>query len=124
MAEGRISSVLTTMAAEHRFKERAIFSKRQNDDDAHSGDTFWDSGNRLGKITCGATFYSNFAVNSFVELVEYIFTIPGVDYFTASGFAKTPLRSSLGVKGKGASHMKIPMYTSFAVTTRLLGYLC
>jgi len=37
----------TAMAADFGVKKGIILSKRQTNDDAHTGDTFWDSGNRL-----------------------------------------------------------------------------
>ena len=37
-----------------------------------------------------------FAVNSFVELVEYIFKIPGVDVFLSERLLQDPLEKFLG----------------------------
>ena len=46
-----------------------------------------------------------FAVNSFVELVEYIFKIPGVNVFLSERLSQDPLEKFFGcIRQRGKSH--------------------
>lgn len=50
-----------------------------------------------------------FLVHSFVELVKYLFIIPGVEAFLSEKLSQDPLEVFLGDNDKGEALMKTPM---------------
>jgi len=96
VAEGGISSIFTAMAAECGVKKGIILSKRQSNDDVHTGDTFWDSGNRLERTTF-------VAYNVFFALILQSIICGACGVYL--GVVKTHLKSFLDVRGNGGSHI-------------------
>ena len=59
---------------------------------------------------CAFIFYILFTVHSFLELVPFVFTIPGVKEFLSNRICQDPWKSTLGCNARLESLMTIPLY--------------
>ena len=57
-------------------------------------------------------------MKSFVEIVEYLFSVPGVTKFLSGGCPRTVWKSSLGASVNEAKVVKIPTATNFVIIHR------
>ena len=65
-------------------------------------------------------FMHVFAVKSFLELIEYIFKIPGVKFYLNEWMSQDPLENFFGCQRQRGEPVRIQQPTSFAKTLRLL----
>lgn len=72
-------------------------------------------------------FSSHILVYSFLELVEYIFTIPGVDYFFSERLCQDPLEKFFGCqrqRGKSNENPNVQQFCSNSQALRVINGTC